>query len=131
MKVVWTERALTDLREIRNWISTDSPCYAFRMVERVVECAESLETMPRRGHAVPEAQADDILEIHSEPYRIIYKVFPDSVGILSIVHMARNLGLEEPGSEWDGVIRERMARYDCGKAKTRLASDVLSKLESI
>ena len=26
--------------------------------------------------------------------------------------------------EWDGVIRERMERYDCGQAKTRPASEV-------
>jgi len=34
------------------------------------------------------------------------------------------LGSEEAEREWDGVIRERMERYDCGKAKARPASEV-------
>ena len=31
--------------------------------------------------------------------------------------------------DWDGVIRERMERYDCGQAKTRPASEVFAALE--
>ncbi len=31
--------------------------------------------------------------------------------------------------DWDGVIRERMERYDSGQAKTRLASEVFAELE--
>ena len=91
MKIVWSERALTDLREIKDWIAADSPCYTLRMVERIILQVELLETMPRRGHEVVEAQHSDILEIHMDPYRIIYRISPESVGILTIVHMARNL----------------------------------------
>ena len=93
MKILWSERALTDLREIRDWIASDSPTYALRMIERIVQQTEQLAMLPRRGHAVPEAQSADILEVHAEPYRIIYKVSSESVGILTIVHMARHLGL--------------------------------------
>lgn len=35
----------------------------------------------------------------------------------------------EAEREWDGVIRERMERYDCGQAKTRPASEVFAELE--
>ena len=35
----------------------------------------------------------------------------------------------EAERDWDGVIRERMERYDCGKAKTRPASEVFAALE--
>ncbi|MDF7798164.1 addiction module protein [Pontiellaceae bacterium B1224] len=31
--------------------------------------------------------------------------------------------------EWDGVIRERIARYDAGEAKTRPASEVFDELD--
>lgn len=31
--------------------------------------------------------------------------------------------------DWDGVIREQMERYDCGKAKTRPASGFFAELE--
>jgi hypothetical protein len=36
---------------------------------------------------------------------------------------------EEAEREWDGVIRERMERYDAGGAKTLPASDVFSALD--
>lgn len=53
---------------------------------------------------------------------------------LTVVHRI----LEESGSslsrdqveeEWDGVIRERIARYDCGQAKSRPAADVFDALD--
>ena len=36
---------------------------------------------------------------------------------------------EGVGLEWDGVILERMDRYDCGQVKTRLVSEVFAELE--
>jgi hypothetical protein len=39
------------------------------------------------------------------------------------------LDTEEVEREWDGVIRERIERYDAGQAKTRSASDVFSALD--
>lgn len=39
------------------------------------------------------------------------------------------LSPEQVEREWDGVIRERMERYDCGKAKTRPAKDVFDALD--
>ena len=39
------------------------------------------------------------------------------------------VNLEEVEREWDGVIRERMERYDCGKVKTRPASEIFAALE--
>ncbi len=38
------------------------------------------------------------------------------------------LNPEDVEREWDGVVRERIAQYDCGQAKTRSASDVFSAL---
>ncbi len=35
----------------------------------------------------------------------------------------------QPRRDWDGVIRERIERYDCGKAKTRPAADVFDALD--
>ena len=39
------------------------------------------------------------------------------------------LDLGEVERDWDGVIRERMERYDCGQAKTLPASEVFAALE--
>lgn len=98
MRVVWSERALCDLREIKEWIARDSACYALTVVERIVNQVESLDPMPGRGHQVPESPDETVREVHSEPYRILYKILPDSVGVLAIVHMARHIGLDEESS---------------------------------
>ncbi len=91
MRIIWSKNALNDLREIKAWISRDSVCYALRVVEGIIDLVESLSEMPARGHRVPEAGDDSIREVHSGPYWIIYKASSQSVGILTIVHMARDL----------------------------------------
>lgn len=91
MKVVWSENALNDLKEIQAYISADSVYYALCVVERILDKAASLEDMPQMGHVVPESFNGDVREIHSAPYRIIYSVSSDCVGIVTIVHMARNI----------------------------------------
>jgi plasmid stabilization system protein ParE len=95
MKVVWSERALIDLRDIKEWIARDSASYALMVVERIVNQVESLGQMPRRGHLVPELLDETIREIHSDSYRIFYKIQLGSVGILAIVHMARQIRMDE------------------------------------
>ena len=39
------------------------------------------------------------------------------------------LSPEQVDHEWDGVIRERIERYDCGKTSSRPASDVFAALD--
>ncbi len=53
---------------------------------------------------------------------------------LTVVHRilelsGDGLGSDDAEREWDGVVRERMERYDCGNAKTRPASDVFDTLD--
>jgi toxin ParE1/3/4 len=38
------------------------------------------------GRKVPEFEAEDIREIIEKPYRIIYRIKPDQVDVLSVVH---------------------------------------------
>jgi toxin ParE1/3/4 len=38
------------------------------------------------GRKVPEFEAEDIREIIETPYRIIYRIKPDQVDVLSVVH---------------------------------------------
>lgn len=40
-----------------------------------------------------------------------------------------SLDSEQARREWDGVIRERMARYDAGQSQSRPASDVFASLD--
>ena len=98
MTINWSEGALNDLRDIKAWIARDSECYALRVVERIIERVSGLQAMPGRGHRVPESPDENIREIHSDPYRIIYQVQSDAVGILAIAHMARQVSMDENSS---------------------------------
>jgi plasmid stabilization system protein ParE len=55
MKVEWTTPAIDDVLAIKSYISRDSPAYADRFADRIIEAAESLMSLPRRGRVVPEA----------------------------------------------------------------------------
>jgi plasmid stabilization system protein ParE len=43
------------------------------------------------GREVPEYEAKNIREVIEKPYRMIYRVNPDQIDILAVVHAARQL----------------------------------------
>ncbi len=77
-------------------LSKDSEAYANRFAERIIEAAESLQTLPLRGRTVPEANSESIRELLFGSYRIIYRVEPTRVLLMTVVHAARDLTRMEP-----------------------------------
>lgn len=63
MKIEWSEPAVIDLENIREYISKDSVFYANIFVEKVLNAVEKLSTLPLMGRNVPEADDTDIREI--------------------------------------------------------------------
>lgn len=93
MKILWTETALTDLQEIKAYISRDSLFYAVRLVEKLISSVESLEMFPEMGRKVPEANQESIREI-------IYQFEKETVAIVTIIHSGRDLS--QPGlQKWE------------------------------
>lgn len=93
MTLVWSSEARSELRAIRRFIARDSEFYADRMVARIVECAESILAAPRRGHPVHEYPEAELKEVHEPPYRIIYEISRETIGIVTIVHFKQRLKL--------------------------------------
>ena len=89
MTVFWTQNAKHELRAAFDYIAQNSPRYAQGMVDRITRKTESLNAFPHLGAAVPEYADDAIRELLEHPYRIIYRVNPDRVEVLSVVHSAR------------------------------------------
>ena len=89
--VIWTEPALDDLARIGDFISNDSPIYAVRVMERILQSVRRLERFPRIGQVVPEYQQEDLREILSGSYRVIYRVRPGACYVLAVVHGRRDL----------------------------------------
>lgn len=94
-KLTWSPRAASDLEETCQYISRDSEHYAKLFASRVVALVEAIAERPMVGRIVPEYQQDNLRERIFQNYRIVYRVRPEAVEIVAIVHGARLLsGLE-------------------------------------
>ena len=93
VKIIWTQRSLTDLKSIAEYISQDSIKYASHTIERIIDVTLHLEHNPRIGRMVPEVGRDDkTREIILGNYRIIYKITsPLTVHILTVHHSSKRL----------------------------------------
>ena len=91
MTVRWTALALNHLREIGDYIATDSSAAAQRTVANIVIKTRQLSRFPNSGPIVREHHGHAIQELVEDPYRILYEVRSDGVFVLGVVHGRRNL----------------------------------------
>ena len=89
-KVIWTQTALDDLADIKQYIARDSIYYAEKFVDDAFQATERLEVFPESGRMVPERFKPDFREIIFGSYRIIYKIIDDDVYIVTMIHGKRN-----------------------------------------
>jgi plasmid stabilization system protein ParE len=97
MTVHWTETAVAPLLAIRDYIARHSPPYAQALVDRITRRTETLGDTPLLGPEVPEYADESIREVLEHPYRILYRVSPDRIEVLAVVHGARRLPRTPPG----------------------------------
>lgn len=88
-RVVWTQPARDDLREIRAYIARDSAHYARVVVEGLVQAVDRLRDYPLSGRVVPELEQPTIREVIAGQYRLVYRVTADAVQVLTVVHGTR------------------------------------------
>jgi len=93
VKIIWTQRSLTDLKSIAEYISQDSIKYASLTIERLIDVTKYLETNPKIGRMVPEmGRKDKFREIIYGSYRIIHKITSTlTVHILTVLHSSKRL----------------------------------------
>jgi plasmid stabilization system protein ParE len=92
-----TSRARNDLRAIVDFISRDDPTAAARWVSRLIAHAEKVALVPMASRQVPEYGRPDVREVFLRSYRIIFRVKPRSVLILTVLEEHRRLprGLQD------------------------------------
>jgi addiction module RelE/StbE family toxin len=91
MKVEWTNRALAHLLDIYEYIAQDSPMYAKRTIDNLTRRSEQIGQHPQSGRVVPEYETDDIREVIEGEYRLIYRIKPDQIDVIAVVHSRRNI----------------------------------------
>ena len=84
MKLLWTRRARNDLLEIATYIARDKVEAALNWVDKLQERAEKLVNAPRAARIVPELERDDIREAIVGNYRIVYRIEPDRLVVLTV-----------------------------------------------
>ncbi len=93
-EVVWSPRAVEDVRAIAAHITGDSLAYARSVAQKIVASTRKLATFPMLGRMVPEFGDEHIREVFAYSYRIIYRVEGETVTIAAVVHGRRPVELE-------------------------------------
>jgi plasmid stabilization system protein ParE len=92
MRVIWAPRAILRVTEIAEYIAQDRPAAARRWVRDLFAKAAGLRRHARLGPKVPELDRNDVRQLRHGAYRVVYRIDPRRVVILTVRHYAR---------EWD------------------------------
>jgi plasmid stabilization system protein ParE len=99
-RVVWLPLAVQRVTQIAQHIARDRPGAASKWVDAVFALVTPLAEFPEAGRVVPEVGRDEIREVFHGEYRIVYKVEPRRVAVLTVRHGRRRFRLEgEPPPE--------------------------------
>ena len=85
VEIVWSPRALSRLREIRDYVARDKPDAAAWLATRIVSLVEALKEHPYLGHAGSEPGVRELI-VGGTPYLIFYRVRSNRVTIATIWH---------------------------------------------
>lgn len=89
--LIWSAGALEDIQGIAQFIGSDSPHHAQRVVEGLLELGDSIADQPQLGRVVPELKNPRVRERFLYSYRIIYELGADQTQILAVLHGRRLL----------------------------------------
>ncbi len=95
MKVHWTDPSVEHLQAIHAYIARNSPQYALRVVDRLTRRSRQIADFPLSGRVVPEFEFSQIREVLEGSYRIIYRIRPDQIDVLAVIHAAQEIHSED------------------------------------
>jgi addiction module RelE/StbE family toxin len=93
-EIIWAGAAENDLKEIIEYIATDSPANALKILKKIEQKASDLYALPERGRIVPELQDQGIFiyrELIIPPWRIVYRISEMKVYVLSVLDARQNV----------------------------------------
>ena len=90
-EVEWTQEALCDLSDIKSYIAVDSPGNAEAVVRAIERSAAGLLTFTHGHRVIPEFQDDERRETIVHRWRLMYRVLPDRIRIVGVIHGSRLL----------------------------------------
>ncbi len=91
VKIIWSETALQDVKEIITFISKDSDFYAINFTSKIISSVDILKVFPEIGRIVPEYENIMIREILYRNYRVVYQIEKNDIEILTVFHGSKLL----------------------------------------
>jgi len=95
MKIIWSQLALSRIKEIARYIAQDKPKAADKWVDRIFGKVEILSQFPEMGRQVPEINNTNVRELIYGNYRIIYRYDKNKIFILTVRHGQQILPIDE------------------------------------
>ena len=89
--LAWSPEAIEDIESIAAYIERDSAWYAKAVASKIVETADTIPEFPELGRMVPEVEDPAIRERFAYSYRIIYRLEPERVLVVAVIHGSRLL----------------------------------------
>jgi plasmid stabilization system protein ParE len=77
-------------------IAHHSPRYAEATIQRILDRTDMSSRHPQDGEIVREFGAEDLRELLENPYRILYRILPEQIDIIAIIHAARIMSPDRP-----------------------------------
>src|SRR2546430_16061626 len=91
-RVLWTEPAQDDLREVFRFIRRDNLTAAQKVIQEIREKVGGLAQFPLSGREVPELPGTGLREVIAGSYRVIYRLVSNSIEVLTVLHSRRKVG---------------------------------------
>lgn len=101
MKIQWSPLAVERIGEISDYIAQDSPNAAEKWVHSIFDRIEQIKDFSKSGRSVPEINRKDIRELIIANHRIIYRVEPKVISILTVRHCRQILPDEDIDNAWE------------------------------
>lgn len=96
MKICWSERARSQIREIFDYIARDRPEAVEHLLEGFLARVDLLAELPEQGTLWADDRRSDVRPIIYESHRIVCRVTEEDIAILSVRHTRlRSEGSEE------------------------------------
>ena len=93
MRVDWSQRAVSDLSALHDYIASDSPVYAERFIARLIQAAEPLADFQELGRTPPKNQSELSFEnCSSAAIESSTAPMPSRILIVAVIHGSRDGG---------------------------------------
>jgi toxin ParE1/3/4 len=93
MRIIWSEKAISNLTEIRQFIERDQPAAARRVAQRILASVERLAEHPHLGRPGREPETRELI-VAGTPCIVPYRIHRDRLAILAVLHAAQDRSAE-------------------------------------